>query len=496
MKRLLKPLPLIALVLGTLPAALPTSIAHAEEGEAPKPKKVFPPIRKTEMETATFDLALRADTQTLAHLSPKGDTAFDFVPAGREAERASDGYVHIGDIHIRLKTAGSEWQDYSSAHARQQITALPGGKDVLAAADITASMGTSGNGGAMPLRVERRWVNEAGVLAMRFTLVNTSSAAVEIGGLGMPMVFDNIILDRDLDQAHAEASFVDPYIGRDAGYLQVTRLNGQGPALLVLPEKGTPLEAYRPIIEARAARNGDIFTDKSQRSQVSEGFYDWTVASKGFAEKEWAKAGQQWNAPTSITLAPGESRTIGLRFVTAPDIRKIEDTLVANKRPVAVGIPGYVVPTDQTASLFLKTPSKVAKIESFPEGALTATSEKSGTYKNGGGWSRYQVKASGWGQARLTVTYADGQKQTVSYYITKPLEQVMADIGHFTTTDQWFEGKGDPFHRSPAILSYDREDNRILTQDGRVWVSGMSDEGGAGSWVAAMMTQLDNPNPE
>ncbi|WP_313439029.1 DUF5695 domain-containing protein [Novosphingobium sp.] len=491
MKRLLKPLPLVALMLGTVPAILPTTVAYAQEGEAQKPKKVFPPIQRTEIQTPAFDLALRADTQTLAHLSPKGEAAFDFVPAGREAERAGDGYVHIGDIHIRLKTAGSDWQDYSSARARKQIAPLAGGSGVLAAADITASMGLSANGGAMPLKVERRWVNEAGVLAMRFTLVNTSSAPVEIGGLGMPMVFDNIILDRELDSAHAEASFVDPYIGRDAGYLQVTRLNGRGPALLVLPEKGTPLEAYRPIIEARAAKNGDIFTDRSPRSQVSEGFYDWTVASKGFAEKEWAKAGQQWNEPTSLTLAPGESRTIGLRFVTAPSIRAIEDTLVANKRPVAVGIPGYVVPTDQTASLFLKTPSKVAKIESFPEGALTATSEK-----NGNGWARYQVKASGWGQARLTVTYADGQKQTVSYYITKPLDQVMADIGNFTTTNQWFEGKGDPFHRSPAILSYDREDNKILTQDGRVWVAGMSDEGGAGSWVAAMMKQLDNPKPD
>nr|WP_231635526.1 DUF5695 domain-containing protein [Novosphingobium sp. ST904] len=46
------------------------------------------------------------------------------------------------------------------------------------------------------------------------------------------------------------------------------------------------------------------------------------------------------------------------------------------------------------------------------------------------------------------------------------------------------------------MLSYDREDNKILTQDGRVWVAGMSDEGGAGSWVAAMMKQLDNPSPE
>lgn len=480
---MIKKLPLIALLLASVPAMIPAQAAFAEAQPA---KKIFPPIAKTAFKTPTFDLALRTDTQTLAHLSPSGDAAFDYVPAAREAERAGDGYVHIGDIHIRLKSGDGAWQDYSSAHARKPIVKLVARGDVLAAADISASMGAG-----IPLRVERQWVNDDGVLALRFTLVNSSNAPVEIGALGMPMVFDNIILDRDLDQAHAQASFVDPYIGRDAGYLQVTRLNGQGPALLVLPEKNTPLEAYRPVLEARAAPKDDIFTDRSPRTQVSEGFYDWTVASKGFVNKEWAKAGPQWNDATSIILAPGQSRTIGLRFVTAPSIRAIEDTLVANKRPVAVGIPGYVVPTDQSASLYLKSASPVAKIESFPVGALTATPVESSA-----GSARYDLKASGWGQARLTVTYADGQAQTVSYYITKPLEQVMADIGHFTTTNQWFEGKDDPFHRSPAILSYDREENKILTQDGRVWVSGMSDEGGAGSWVAAAIKQLDNPNAE
>lgn len=478
-----KKLPLIALLLASVPAMIPAQAAFAEAQPA---RKVFPPIAKTAYKTPTFDLALRTDTQTLAHLSPSGDAAFDYVPAAREAERAADGYVHIGDLHLRLKIGDGAWQDFSSAHARKPIVKLVARGDVLAAADITASMGAG-----IPLRVERQWVNDNGVLALRFTLVNSSNAPVEIGALGMPMVFDNIILDRDLDQAHAQASFVDPYIGRDAGYLQVTRLNGQGPALLVLPEKNTPLEAYRPVLEARAAPKDDIFTDRSPRTQVSEGFYDWTVASKGFVDKEWAKAGPQWNDATSIILAPGQSRTIGLRFVTSPSIRAIEDTLVANKRPVAVGIPGYVLPTDQSASLYLKSASPVAKIESFPAGALTATPVESSA-----GSARYDVKASGWGQARLTITYADGQAQTVSYYITKPLEQVMADIGHFTTTNQWFEGKDDPFHRSPAILSYDREENKILTQDGRVWVSGMSDEGGAGSWVAAAIKQLDNPNAE
>lgn len=482
MIRSLRYLPLSAL-LASMPAMVSITPAQAE---AKPVKKSFPPIAKTALSTPAFQFALRTDTQTLVRLSPAGEPGFDFVPGNRAAERAADGYVHIGDIHIRLKAAGGDWQDFSSAHARKPIVRLVPRGGTLAAADITASMGAG-----LPLRVERHWVNEGGVLALRFTLVNTSAAPVEIGGLGLPMVFDNIILDRDLDTAHAQASFVDPYIGHDAGYLQVTRLNGSGPALLVLPEKGTPLEAYRPILEARSAPKGDIFTDRSSRGQVSEGFYDWTVASKGFAEKEWAKAGQQWNEPTSFTLAPGASRTIGVRFVTAPGIREIEDTLIANQRPVAIGIPGYVVPTDQEASLFLKAPAAIAKIESWPAGTLTATPVESGS-----DWARYTVRTSGWGQARLSITYADGAVQTVSYYITKPLEQVTADLGRFATTRQWFEGKDDPFHRSPAILTYDREDDRILTQDSRVWVAGMSDEGGAGAWVAAMMKQLDNPEPE
>lgn len=479
--RHLRKLPLLAL-LATLSPML-----HAQE-EAPKPaaKKVYPPIATRVIHAGGFTLALRSDAQTLARLSPDGETTFDFVPGGREAERAGDGFNHIGDLHLRLRTGTGAWRDFASQHQRKAIQPLPLRKGDLAAADISATLGTG-----LPLKVERRWVIENGTLALRFTLTNTGAQPVEIGALGMPMVFDNIILDRDLDQAHSQASFVDPYIGRDAGYLQVTRLNGAGPALVVMPDKGTPLEAYKPLMQEGRHTGDDIFTEKSPRTQVSEGFYDWTVASKGFAEKEWAKAGEQWNTPTSITLNPGQSRSFGLRFALSPSIRKIEDTLAAHGRPVAVGIPGYVLPTDQTASLFLKSPTPVKSFTASPAGALTVTPDGSGK-----GWARYAVRAQGWGPARLSVTYADGQVQTISYDITKPLDQVAADLGHFSTTRQWFEGKDDPFHRSPAILTFDREENHLLTQDSRVWVSGMSDEGGAGSWVAAMVKQLDNPNPE
>ncbi|WP_343732228.1 DUF5695 domain-containing protein [Duganella sp.] len=424
-------------------------------------------------------LALRSDTQTLARLTPVADPAFDFVPGTRAAERRGNGYAHVGDLNLRLRSGDGAWQDYSSSRARKPVRILPAGR-ALAAADISATMGAG-----FPLTVERRWLNDKGALVLRFTLINRSASPVEIGGLGLPMVFDNIITGRTLEQAHASASFADPYIGRDAGYVQVTRLNGQGPALLVLPDGRTPLEAWRPI------------EDGSKREQTAEGFYDWTVASKAYAGTDWKNAGEQWNTPTSLTLRPGERREIGVRFVTAPSIRAIEQTLVAQKRPVAVGIPGYVVPTDMEATLFLHSSQKVASISAGPAGALTVTPVGSGG-GNGDwaaqGWLRYTVRAQGWGPARLSISYADGSVQTISYFITKPLQQAVADLGRFATTRQWFDDRNDPFQRAPAILTYDRDADRIVTDDTRVWISGMSDEGGGGSWVAAIMKQLDNPD--
>jgi len=105
---------LAALLLAATPLDLAASRAHAQEPAAPA-KKVFKPIARTGYRTAQFRLDLRTDTQTLARLSPTADAGFDFVPGAREAERQGDGYVHVGDIHLRLRTEGGAWRDFSSA---------------------------------------------------------------------------------------------------------------------------------------------------------------------------------------------------------------------------------------------------------------------------------------------------------------------------------------------------------------------------------------------
>src|SRR6266850_5039312 len=93
-------------------------------------------------------------------------------------------------------------------------------------------------------------------------------------------------------------------------YVQVTRLNGHGPSLVVVPDGKTPLEAWRLLNEPNGPN--DMFS----RGNPYEGSFEWMVHSQAYAENEW-KGKQQWNPSTMETLAPGETRSYGLKFLVS-----------------------------------------------------------------------------------------------------------------------------------------------------------------------------------
>lgn len=297
---------------------------------------------------------------------------------------------------------------------------------------------------------------DGNALVLRFELTNRTAAPVEVGGLGIPIVFNNVLNGRSLDQAHAICFFYDPYIGMDAGYLQVTRLSGAGTALIVVPEGRTPFEAYRAILDLKEPR---LFTDLMRHSVTFEGIEEWVVHSRVFAKTDW-KSAVQWNPPTSATLAPGQSRTYGVRFIVSPGIREIEKTLADSKRPVPVGIPGCILPTDIDATLFVKSQSRISSILAAPRDAVTVTPGTSA-----GGWARYLLRAGKLGRVRLVITYEDGTAQTVHYLVTKSEEEAVQSLGQFLTTRQWFDDPNDPFKRGPSIMTNDLDEDRIVTQD-------------------------------
>lgn len=426
-----------------------------------------------DLDTPDFKFSLVKASQTVAGLKPKSAEDFDFTPSDQLKNRAGNNNYQLGDLTMRLRSgSNTEWVTYSTAASRKPVTALAASGDTLASADLTPTLSDD-----CPLKVTRSWVLEGGKLALQFEVENKSSEPVEIGSLGMPLIFNNYISGRTLPQAHAICSFSDPAICMDAGYVQVTRLSGHGPALVVVEDGHSPLEGYNPLLNER-----------TRREQTFEGFYEWLVHTKAYAENEW-KSTNPWNAPTSETLAPGAKRTFGLRFLLAPEIKKIEDTLAANNRPVAVGIPGYILPMDLEAKLFLNYDSKIKSVTVEPAGAISI--KKESQTKNG--WKAYTLQGKTWGRSRLTITYDDGLLQTISYDVTKPAAQAVADLGNFLFTKQWFVDPKDPFHRSPSVMTYDRGKNEIVTQESRAWFAGLEDEAGSGSWVAAAMKESGQP---
>lgn len=433
-----------------------------------------------EYDTPEFDFKLVSASQTVAGLMPKNQDGFDYTPSDVLEIRSRDNLYHLGDLTFRIRIGEErEWKSYSTAANREPVTALETARaqsgNILAASDLANTLPED-----LPLQVRRYWELNDGNLVLRFELQNNSERPVEIGSLGIPMIFNNLLHNKNLEEAHATCVFFDPYIGQDAGYLQVSRLHGRGPALLVIPYGDTPFEGYNPLND-----------DPTPKGVIFEGFHEWMVHTKAHAEEDWSAA-EPWNRPTSARLNPGESRSYGVQFVLSESLREIEPTLINQRRPVAMGIPGYVLPKDVDAKLFLNYPEDVRSIDVEPAGALTVHEEQA----TPGGWKNYLVNGVDWGRSRLTVTYADGLKQTISYKVIKSEEDVVNDMGRFLTTEQWYENPDDLFDRSPSVITFDYEEMSQVLEDSRAWIPGLSDEGGAGSWIAAMMKQFLQPEAE
>ena len=417
------------------------------------------------------ELDLQLDDQTGRAISLKArSNGFDYAAGDWYGQRADSGFYHLGDLTLRVQTHHSvPFESWSSAQSRVLPTALEASGRTLAGSDLSAQFEGSG------LTVVRRWEKRDGRLILSFELTNTRDIPLRIGDLGIPMVFNNILHERSLEEAHAAASFHDAYIGLDAGYVQVIRLDGTGPVLTVTPFGDTELEAWRPLLD-----------DRTPRNTTHEGFYAWTAHSAAWQENEWKEA-TPWNNGSASVLAPGESATYGVQFSLAPSVREVESHLRDLGMPVAVGLPGYVLPLGDTHQLFVDADAAVERVQVEPPGRVDVVRQAPGHYAVDG---RY------WGRARVTLHYADGRRQTVHYKVIKGAAEVVADMGRFYFNEQWFDDERDPFGRAPSVISYDYTNHRQVTEDNRAWIAGLGDEGGSGSWLGAAMKQLIQPDAE
>lgn len=438
----------------------------------------------TDFSTDHFTGTLDGDSGVLRSLKPRSSSEdFDFSPADVFDKRNGNGNYHTGDLTLRYRVGDSgAWTDVNTATDRGVLSQQKSGSNSSSASIASSNLRSTLNASlAGDLAITRSWVEYEGDLALNFTVTNQNSEAVELGSLGFPIEWNTIFYERTAIETRHTCVLVDPFIGLDAGYVQVTRLLGTGPHLVITPLGETKFEAWRFLQEPGESQ-------LAYQSQVFEGNYEWQVYSKAWAENEW-KGVTPWNEPTSLKLKPGETVSYGLRFSVVESVEKIEEKVASLGIPVAQGVPGYVLPRDLDGKLFIRTDESIEDVKVIP-GGLTVK-QLDNVDKE---WKALSVvpQENAFGRTRVEVKYSSGLTHSLHYYVTDTGPKSMSKLGNFLTETQWFS-EADPFGRSPSIITYDHSVDSHVLQDNRVWIAGLSDEGGAGAFVTAAMKQLVQP---
>ena len=199
--------PTVVLALAAALVLSSQALAPAQApAQAPRGPRVLPPGPMMDggritLNSPALSVEILKYSGTVAQLTPKADPALDYTPGDRLKDRSADTFYHLGDLDLRIRAAGAtDWRDISTAFHRAPVAVMASDTTHFTS-DVTSSLpdGT-------PLKIVRGWAVEGGDLVLRFTISNTSSSRIELGGVGIPMVFNNIMNGRTLEQSYRTCS--------------------------------------------------------------------------------------------------------------------------------------------------------------------------------------------------------------------------------------------------------------------------------------------------
>ena len=452
-----------------------------------------------------------------AHVDVSGSVAGGTLVVGGSGGAARGGagegvmWTHSRDLHLQ------------QLRNRQRHGACPLSvtRTIVAHGAADGTAGAAGSGGS-------------GGVDMIFELRHPKTAAqggppIALDGLGLSMPFDQDFVGRNLVQVAHQCSFVEPFLGLGGGYVQVTRATGEGPVLLLLPLDGTSFEAWRPL------RHGE---DSMRLDFMFEASYELVLHSASYARNEWRTA-TPWNAPSSALLHPGESRSYGVRMVLAPSLADVERTLLRHGMPVAQPLPSPVMHADMGAAghaLIVSLPASLSPAALTPSGIaiepsgavvvqscttagrtagaaarvrcalrpgkppsdgrvrLTLTLESAGAAAGGGAPSAVRSPlaiAPRIGTAADPVT----RRMSVHLFVADGASSLVRLHGKHGVEKAWMPtGTRDPWHRDGAFFGWDDASGSMVTAERRVYMSGLSDEAGAGAHLAMAVKQVGSPD--
>ncbi len=413
------------------------------------------------------------DNDFAIQYGPHGITSLKRVQDVYDTEYVSMGGV-LGNIAIQYKAPN----DANWSMAKEIKTVDEPAAANSDANTINYSIGATG--ADQHLKADESFKLDGGVLTWTISLANQGDQPLVIGDLALPLSMAEGT-PRGRGQIYTQKLIRHSFIAGNGSWTYWQRANAEGPFLVMVPQGKTKIEftgrvadpSAPPVVgPMRGGRGGFGFTP----------FIHASVSSVGpIAQGKAAGREQPWRLPISkLGLSakgtPGDSATYSFQFAWAKDFDGVRDVLYKLGSIDVNIVPGMTLPTDLPAQVALRTQNKINEIAAeFPDKTkVEFVGDKAGGVK------LYKVRFSKLGENMLTVKYGDGQWSTLQFFITEPLETVIAKRSSFlvnymqhTDPSQWWNGVYSDWDEVHKVL------RSPIDRDGlSPWLTDASDDAG------------------
>ena len=389
---------------------------------------VFSPGLKAQKTTGKSPFQLqfnRTGISSLKRLNDAYDT--DYIAKGRA----------LGGIAVKYRMEKGSWQSSASsgmADRRDVETYQEGGnpQHLVKYFDKYYLYHGDFNDHYSDLGLDVRFRTEGDALYWTLHFQNLADQPLIIGDINLPLPF-NTSPRWNKTEMYTERLIPHSFISGHSSFIFWMRPNGVGPYLVM-----TPLRECPPFESGRAFKPTSL--------EYSDGENVFIHASASGAEA--LEQGGNWRFPlTSLTLAPkatsGSEATYGFKFRWAQSYQQVRDILYEEGLIDVQVVPGMTVPTDLEARFALRTRNGVdAIVPEYPgETRLEYLGEKTKDTHI------YAVRFSRLGENMLTVGYGGGQKMTLEFFVTEPLETLikkrsahLAGFQQHRDPGKWYNG--------------------------------------------------------
>lgn len=334
----------------------------------------------------------------------------------------------IGGVVLRLRTADGGRQSANSADADDVCEVAVDDPSQPRQVRVAYNRDSQAPNGIRHVALQQSFTIEGDILEWRIRLHNRTADTVEIGDLGLPLLF-HTDYSRDAATTYQQRVIRHSYLAGHGSFIIVMRPNGVGPFLVMTPVGDTKLEYFHR--QPGAASWEGIFTAYIHALAVG------TEETRG-----------NWRQPhTSVTLNPagadGDAVEYAFRLQWATDYDAVRELLYQEGLLDIQIVPGMSVPQDLTVQIAVRTRHTITTLEAeFPADTTIEYLREQAPDRH-----HYRLRFARLGENSVMVCYGRGRRHYLEFFVTEALETLIKKRATFLTSNQqirdprqWYDG--------------------------------------------------------